>query len=52
MRLSTQAVADRLAEEHIARWALFNGFKHDELIDRSYLVDVLPTSSGNTIAIS
>jgi len=52
MRLSTQAVADRLAEEHIARWALFNGFGHDDLIDRSYLADVLPTSSGNTIPIS
>jgi leucine dehydrogenase len=52
MRLSTQAVADRLAEEHIARWALFNGFGHDKLIDRSYLVDLLPTSSGNTIPIS
>ena len=51
-RLSTQAVADRLAEEHITRWALFNGFGHDELIDRSYLVDLLPTSSGNTIPIS
>jgi len=52
IRLSTQAVADRLAEEHIARWALFNGFGHDELIDRSYLVDLLPTSSGNTTPIS
>jgi len=52
MRLSTQAVADRLAEEHIARWALFNGFGHDELIDRSYLVDLLPTSSGNTMPVS
>jgi leucine dehydrogenase len=51
-RLSTQAVADRLAEEHIARWAIFNGLGHDELIDRSYLVDLLPTSSGNTIPIS
>jgi leucine dehydrogenase len=51
-RLSTQAVADRLAEEHIARWAIFNGLGHDDLIDRSYLVDVLPTSSGNTIPIS
>jgi len=52
MHLSTQAVADRLAEEHIARWALFNGYGPDELIDRSYLVDVLPMSSGNTISIS
>jgi len=52
MRLSTQAVADRLAEEHITRWALFNGFAHDDLIDRSYLVDLLPTNSGNTIPIS
>jgi len=43
MRLSTQAVADRLAEEHIARWAIFNGLGHDNLIDRSYLVDVLPS---------
>ena len=51
-RLSTQAVADRLAEEHIARWAIFNGLGQDELIDRSYLVDLLPTSSGNTISIS
>jgi len=52
MRLSTQAVADRLAEEHIARWAIFNGFGHDELIDRSYLVDLLPTSSRNTMPAS
>jgi len=51
-RLSTQAVADRLAEEHIARWAIFNGLGTDDLIDRGYLVDVLPTSSGNTISIS
>ena len=50
--LSTQAVADRLAEEHIARWAIFNGIGHDALIDRSYLVDLLPTSSGNTVPIS
>jgi len=52
MHLSTQAIADRLAEEHIARWALFNGFGPDELIGRGYLVDLLPASSGNTISIS
>ena len=52
MRLSTQDVADRLAEEHIARWAVFNGFGPDELVERSYLVDLLPTNSGNTIPIS
>jgi leucine dehydrogenase len=51
-RLSTQAVADRLAEEHIARWAIFNGLGHDELLDRNYLVDLLPTSSGSTTPIS
>ncbi len=45
LRLSTQDVADRLAEEHIARWALFNGFTADELVNRSYLVDLLPTNS-------
>jgi leucine dehydrogenase len=52
MHLSTQDVADRLAEEHIARWAVFNGFGPDELVERSYLVDLLPTNSGNTIPIS
>jgi len=52
LRLSTQDVADRLAEEHIARWALFHGFGADELIDRGYLVDLLPTSSGNTVPIA
>ncbi|RLB29047.1 MAG: hypothetical protein DRG66_02630 [Deltaproteobacteria bacterium] len=52
MHLSTQDVADRLAEEHIARWAIFNGFGPDELVERSYLVDLLPTNSGNTIPIS
>jgi leucine dehydrogenase len=51
-RLSTQAVADRMAEEQISRWAIFNGLGQDELIDRTYLVDLLPTSSGNTIPIS
>lgn len=49
---STQLVADRLAEEQIARWALFNGFDRDQLLDRSYLVDLLPTSSGNAVPIS
>jgi len=43
--LSTQSVADRLAEEQIARWALFNGFGPDELIARGYLVDLLPKNS-------
>lgn len=52
IRLSTQAVADRLAEEHIARWAVFNGFGPEELQARGYLVDLLPTISGNTVAIS
>ena len=45
LRLSTQDVADRLAEEQIARWALFNGFSADELVNRGYLVDLLPTNS-------
>jgi leucine dehydrogenase len=43
--LSPQSVADRLAEEQIARWALFNGFGPDELIARGYLVDLLPKNS-------
>jgi len=43
--LSTQSVADRLAEEQIARWALFNGFGPDELIARGYLIDLLPKNS-------
>jgi len=51
-RISTQTIADRLAEEHIARWAIFGGFGPDELQARSYLVDVLPTASGNTVPIS
>ncbi len=51
-RVSTQGVADRLGEEQIARWALFDGFGPDELIDRAYLIDLLPTSSGNTVPIS
>jgi leucine dehydrogenase len=51
-RISSQTVADRLAEEHIARWAIFGGFGHEELQARSYLVDVLPTVSGNTVPIS
>ena len=42
LSLSTQTVADRLAEEQIARWALFNGFSSDELVARGYLVDLLP----------
>jgi glutamate dehydrogenase/leucine dehydrogenase len=50
--VSTQFVADRLAEEHLARWALFSGFGREELLDRSYLVDLLPTSSGNAVPIS
>lgn len=50
-RLSTQAIADRLAEEHIARWAVFGGFGPEELQARSYLVDLLPTSLGNTVPI-
>jgi len=45
LRLSTQYVADRLAEEQIARWALFNGFSADDLVNRGYLVDLLPTNS-------
>lgn len=52
LRVSTQGVADRLGEEQIARWALFDGFGPDELIDRAYLIDLLPTSSGNTVPIS
>jgi leucine dehydrogenase len=51
-RLSTQSIADRLAEEHIARWAVFGGFGPEELLARSYLVDLLPTASGNTVPIS
>ena len=50
--LSTQSVADRLAEEQIARWALFNGFDRDELLDRSYLVDLLPARSGKVVPLS
>jgi leucine dehydrogenase len=50
--LSTQGIADRLAEEHIARWAVFGGFGPEELQARSYLVDLLPTTSGNTVPIS
>ncbi len=42
---STQSVADRLAEEQIARWALFNGFGPDELRARDYLVDLMPKDS-------
>jgi leucine dehydrogenase len=42
--LSTQSIAARLAEEQIARWALFNGFGPDELIARRYLVDLLPNN--------
>ena len=52
LRLSTQGIADRLAEEQIARWALYDGFGPDDLIERSYLVDLLPTNSGNTVPIS
>jgi leucine dehydrogenase len=52
LRVSTQDVADRLGEEQIARWALFDGLGPDELIDRAYLIDLLPTSSGNTVPIS
>jgi len=44
--LSTQSVADRLAEEQIARWALFNGFSSDKLVARDYLVDLLPRSDN------
>jgi leucine dehydrogenase len=43
--LSTQSLAVRLAEEQIARWALFNGFGPDELIARDYLVDLMPKDS-------
>ncbi len=42
LRLSTQDVADRMAEEHIARWALFNGIGPDDLLARDYLVDLSP----------
>jgi len=52
LRLSTQGIADRLAEEQIARWALYDGFGTDELMERDYLVDLLPTNSGNTVPIS
>jgi leucine dehydrogenase len=52
LRLSTQGIADRLAEEQIARWALYDGFGPDELMERDYLVDLLPTNSGNTVPIS
>jgi leucine dehydrogenase len=45
--VSPQLVADRLAEEQIARWALFSRFDSDQLLDRRYLVDLLPTGSGN-----
>jgi leucine dehydrogenase len=51
-RISSQTLADRLAEEHLARWAVFGGFGPEELQARSYLVDVLPTASGNTAPIS
>lgn len=51
-RMSTQGIAERLAEEHIARWAVFGGFGPEELLARSYLVDLLPTASGNTVPIS
>jgi leucine dehydrogenase len=51
-RISSQTLADRLAEEHLARWAVFGGFGPEELQARSYLVDVLPTASGNTVPIS
>jgi leucine dehydrogenase len=50
--VSTQSIADRLAEEHLARWAVSGGFGPEELLARSYLVDVLPTASGNTVPIS
>jgi leucine dehydrogenase len=43
--LSTQSVAARLAEEQIARWALFSGFSPHELMARGYLVDLLPKDS-------
>ncbi len=43
-RLSTQSIADRLAEEHLARWAVFGGFGPDELLARSYLVDMVPNA--------
>ena len=52
LRVSTQGIADRLAEEQIARWALHEGFGADELMERNYLVDLLPTNSGNTVPIS
>ena len=52
LRLSAQGIADRLAEEQIARWALYDGFGADELMERDYLVDLLPTNSGNTVPIS
>jgi len=51
-RVSTQTIADRLAEEHLARWAVFGGFGPEELQARSYLVDLLHTASGNTVPIS
>jgi len=51
-RMSTQSIAERLAEEHIARWAVFGGFGPEELLARSYLVDLLPTASGNTVPIA
>ena len=50
--VSTQGIADRLAEEQIARWALYDGFGADELMERNYLVDLLPTNSGDTVPIS
>jgi leucine dehydrogenase len=52
LRVSTQGIADRLAEEQIARWALHDGFGPDDLMERNYLVDLLPTNSGNTVPIS
>jgi leucine dehydrogenase len=52
LHVSTQGIADRLAEEQIARWALYDGFGADDLMERNYLVDLLPTNSGNTVPIS